>query len=395
MADDKKDDLKARLGLKKKGAATAVPGPVVEGLPPIEPEKPAGPPKPSAESIDAARKAAEAVAAQSGPAIEEFGVGRPDKTPLPAALPTGAGEVRTEYVQVAAEPSPEAERKRLLILLGAVLAAGLLAFFMGRSCSGSGAKAEAKENITRELKDKQQFFAKKDPTFRRIAALADKLEATNKAVKQLAKDKNPLAIEKPLDEAFGELERFVNDNVYIAPEDVLGTTVYDATLMRHLVDYAVRTRVAFGEIVAAVKESKGLKSLGAAPPTELATRWMVVQVEDRDVPELGKIPVGKGLWVARPGHPEKTETPTPDGKVIEEWNQVDVLPVGGTAPIQVKTSQVVQVDLGQFFQEQAMLQKVLALTRMAKLADDLEPVVRSLDPKPILDLVNAAPATGL
>ncbi|MFO0747598.1 MAG: hypothetical protein U1F43_18310 [Myxococcota bacterium] len=398
MADDKKDDLKARLGLKKKGAAVAVPGPVVEGLPPIEPEKPAGPPKPSKESIDAAKKAADAIARQAGPAIEEFGVGRPDKTPLPASLPAAAtgGEPRVEYVHVQAEPSPEQERKRILILAGSVLAAGLIAFFFGRSCSGSAVKAELKENITHELKDKQALFKAKEPVFQRIATLEDKLESVNKLVASVTKDKkDPMTLEKPLEELFGELERYANDNVYLAPEDVLGTAVYDPGLMRHLVDYAVRTQIAHGQIVGAVRESKSLKTVSDAPPPEVTTRVLVVETEDRDVPNVGKIPVGKGRWVARPGHPVKSQVTLPDGRVVDDWNQVDVLAVGDNKPMQVKTTQLVQVDLGQFFQEQAMMQKLLAVTRMAKIASDLLPIVRGLDPKPVLDMVNAAPATGL
>lgn len=396
MADEKKDDLKARLGLKKKGAS---PQAQVEGLPPIEPEKPAGPPKPSQESIDAAKKAAESLARQAGPAIEEFGTGRPDKTPLPASLPGGTGapgEVRVEYVTVEPEANPALERKRIFILGGSVLAAAIVAFIFGRSCAGSAVKAETKENITRELKDKQDFFAKKEPTFRRMQQLEDKLEQVDKLVKQVTKDKkDPMSLQKPLDELFNEIDRYVADNVFVATADVLGTAVYDAPLMGRLVDYAAHSQIVHGQIAAAAKEAKALKTLSDAPPPEVPTRVLVVQTEERDVPNLGKIPVGKGLWVARSGHPVKTQVTQIDGKIVEEWNQVDVLPVGATAPIQVKTTQIVQVDLTQFFQEQSMMQKLLALTRQAKIASDLLPIVRTLDPKPVLDLVNAAPAQGL
>lgn len=390
--DGKKVDLKARLGLKKKAA----PAPVVsglEGLPPIEPEKPKGPPKPTAADIEAARKAAESVAREAGPAIEDFNTGLPQRTPLPAPLPGGV-EPRVEYVMV--ETPPEVERRRVLIFAGSVLAAFLLAFFVGRSCAGSGAKVEARENVTRELAEKQKLFAGKEPMFRRIDGLETRLEQAASLVRTVTKDKkDPMALQQPLDELFGELERYANDNVFLAPEEVLGTAVYDGALMRHLVDYALRTQIVHAEIAAAVKESKALKTVGDAPPPEVTTRVLVVQTEERDVPGVGKIPVGKGLWVAKPGRPVKTMVTGLDGKETEEWNQVDVVPVGATAPITVKTTQLVQVDLGQFFQEQALMQKLLAVTRMAKIASDLLPLVRSLDPKPVLDLVNAAPAQGL
>lgn len=393
--DGKKVDLKARLGLKKKAA----PAPVVsglEGLPPIEPEKPKGPPKPSAADIEAARKAAESVAREAGPAIEDFNTGLPQKTPLPAALPGGAvaGEARIVYVP--AETPPEVERRRIFILFGAVLAAFLLAFFVGRSCAGSGVKAELRENITRELAEKQKLFASKEPLFRRIDTLETRLEQAANLVRTVTKDKkDPMTLQQPLDELFGELERYATDNVFLSPEEVLGTSVYDGALMRHLVDYALRTQVVHADVAAAVKESKALKTVGDAPPPEVTTRVLVVQTEDRDVPGIGKIPVGKGLWVAKPGRPVKTMVTGPDGKEVEEWTQVDVMPVGATTPITVKTTQLVQVDLGQFFQEQALMQKLLAVTRMAKIASDLLPLVRSIDPKPVLELVNAAPAQGL
>jgi len=395
LADgDKKDDLKARLGIKKKLGAAAVPGPVVEGLPPIEPEKPAGPPKPSKEDIDAAKKAADALARQAGPAIEEFGIGAPQKTPLPGPLPTGAA--RVEYVQVPAEPDPAEQKKRLAILLGTVVIAALAAFLMGRSCSGSAAKAEQKANITNELKLKQELFAKKQPIFDRMKNLESAVSSIVGRIKETTKQKGDImALQEPMDAVFGDMDRFVADNIYVAPEEVLGSAVYDAGLMRHLVDYAVKTEQVHSEVAGAVKEWKQLKLLSSAAPPENATRWMVVQTEERDVPNLGKIPVGKGSWLAKPGRPVKTTTTNADGTPLDEWNQTDVYLVGGTKPITVKTTQVVQVDQSQFFQEQSQLQKVLAVTRMTKILTDLLPELRSLDPASVVQLVNAAPAEGL
>lgn len=376
-----KADLKSRLGLKSRASAPAPSLPIVPGAPPPEPVKKA-PEKPTAATIeDARRRAAEADQA-AGPAVENFQFVAPDHTPLPSLLPASA---QVQYVEVkGSEELPEVARKRRIMVIGAVVAAGLVAFLLGRTIAGSAAQDELRAAVIAEAKDKQAFFVAKQPNLDTISNFRGELEKVEAAVRLLDPATGDItSLEKELTGLLGSMTTFAGDsNAFIDPNEAMGDRIFNGALMRRVIAFAYATKSFHEQVVFAIEEAKALFGASPIPPVERQTLLLVAEPDTREVEGLGPVPLSKGTIVLQPGPPQPFPSKDAEGNPITKFQQ-KVRVEGRDEPIQIETWQLVQADLQPFYNNMAKASKKKVLERLAVINNRLYEQARLLDPKSV------------
>lgn len=379
-------DLKARLGLTRKRAAP--PAPPAKKPEPPEPAAPPKPAQPSAESIAEARARAAKALEEAGPAMEDFSVVGHEKTPLPAELPKG-GEARVEYVSVGADATyPGMAKKQRLMMIALAVGVGVVAYLLGGMMSGASLQNEIRDSYIREAKEKQDLFKANEDTVAAIVALKEKLRDTSKAIREVTDDPkaDPSKLEKTFDGLLPELAGFVKAKAFIDPSTVMGKTMYNGELMRDVVDLAVRTELLYTAVSDGLDEIRSLLRMSAPPPQ--TTRSLLVVPGEREVPEMGKLPVANGLWIADSGPPQQIALVDQNGKEVgQEW-QLKVLVADEEDPRQVATSQVMQLDLERIYKERTEFAKRLSYERLAEIVDKLDKLAGGVRPDKVIERVN-------
>lgn len=386
MADAPNDnspklDLKARLGLKNKAPAPAPSVPIVPGVPPPEPpKKPMA--KPTAETIEEARQRAAEAHAAAGPAVEAFSLVAPDRTPLPAPLPS-SGQVK--YVEVAgSEELPEVARKRRFMFIGAVLAAALVAFVLGRTLAGSSAQDALRDEVIAEARTKQQFFVDKQPTLDAIASFRGELEKIDTSLRLFDPATGDiLSLEKELTSLLGTMNNFAaNSAAFIDPNEAMGERILNGGLMRQVVAFAYATKDFHDDVLGAIDEVKALFGASPIPPVERQTVLIVTEPDTQDVEGLGPVPLSKGTMVVQPGPPQAIPGTDAAGNAVTKFRQ-KVRIEGREQPVEIDTTQMVKADLQPLYNNLAKTTKKRVLERLAVIATRLFETSKQLDAKPV------------
>jgi len=399
--NDPKADLKARLARKATSAAPAAALAIVPGAPPPEPEKPKAPARPTQETIDDARRRAQEAERAAGPAFESFSVMGPERTPLPAALPS---RPRVEYVEVkGSEELPEAARKRRMVLIIAVAVAALVAFFLGRTVAGSSALSGLKESILLEAKDKAKLLEDKKATFALIDGLKQQLESVDKVMQGFdAKTGDITTLEKPFADLVSAMAKFAsNKQAALDPAEIMGDRIYNASLMKEVIAYAYATRTFQNDVANAVGEAQELLRATPVPPLDRQKLSVIAEPDTFDVEGLGPVPQSKGTIVLLPGPPsplplvDAAGAPVKDASgnpVVEFYQNVKV--EGREAPVRIKTTQLVSIDMAPFWANIGQTTKRNVLTRLATLTQKLLEQVKKLDPKGVIASVKQVAGDG-
>lgn len=380
MADapnEPKADLKSRLGLKSRAAPSAAP--IVPGAPPPEPPKPKVE-KPTAATIDEARRHAAEAEKAAGPAIEQFQFGAPEKTPLPSALPTGP---RVEYVEVkGSEELPEAAKKRRLQLILACVFAALGAFIIGRMMGSSSVRSAMNDSAVLEAEEKKKLFESKKVTFENIAAMKAALEKVDTQVRLLDPEKGDITtLEKDFTELIIAMGKFAgNKQSSIEPSEVLSGQIYNGELMKVMVGFAYQTRSFQDAVAAGVEEAKSLFLVNPVPPPDRQKLLAIAEPDQLEAEGLGKVPLSKGTIVIQAGRPEAVVTKDATGADVTEFYQVAKVE-GREKPVQIKTTQMVQVDMAPFWDKQAKGSKRTMLARLATISAQLLDQAKKIDTK--------------
>ncbi|TNF29507.1 MAG: hypothetical protein EP329_15530 [Deltaproteobacteria bacterium] len=379
-------DLKARLGLTR--ARVAPPAPPAKK--PAEPEAPApvaAPAKPTQESIEEARQRAADAMAEAGPALEDFSVVGHEKTPLPAALPTGP---QVEYVSVGADATyPGKDRARRTMMIVLAVAVGVVAYLLGGMMSGASLQNEIRDSYIREAQEKQGLFEANKETIAAIVNIKEKLREASQKIREVTQDPkaDPATLQPTFDALIPEMATFVKTKAYIDPDTVMGKTMYNGELMRDVVDLAVRTVLLNTAVSDGLDEIRSLLRM-SAPPAQ-TTRSLLVEQGEREVDGLGVLPVAVGMWIKDSGAPQAVEmVEGGTGRVIgKEW-QLKVLVTDEDEPRQVATSAVMQLDLEQIYKERAEFAKKLSYERLAEIVDKLDKIATGVRPEKVLERVN-------
>jgi hypothetical protein len=372
-------DLKARLALKSKAPAAPPPSPVLQGavLPPPPPKPPEAP---TAESIEAARRRAEEANREAGPAVEDFTIGVPDKTPLPSKLPQ---EPQIRYVEVAGPAvSDEEKKKRRNLLIGVGVGAGIVCFFIGQMIASMSFASEQRESLLREAEEKAQLLKDKQASFDAINALKLELEKVDLAVRALDKDNGDITtLEKEFASLIGAMGKFAESKVVvIEPDAAMGEKLVNSDLMKEVIGLAYATKIFHGQVVTALEEAKALFAANPVPPPSQQTMLLIAEPDEREVEGIGKVPLSKGTIVIQPGPPQPTEGKDASGANVTEYLQ-KVKVEGREEPVLIKTTQLVQLDLQPFYANVAKVSKKAVLGRLAIIANRLFEQSRALDPK--------------
>lgn len=374
-------DLKARLGLSKKRAAPP-PAPLLPE--PATPEPAPAPAGPTAESVDEARRRSEAAAAEAGPAVEEFSVVGHERTPAPSALPGGG--VRVEYVSVgAADSYPGQDKKRFLMTALLAVAVGVFAFALGMMLSGASLQNELRDSYILEAKEKSEQFAAQAETVARIDALKGQLKGAMDEVRAVTSDpeRDPLELEKTFEALIPVFAKFVEDNVFVSPDAVMGQTMYNGELMREVVAYSIQTVLLYNAVADGLDQLRGYLQM-AAPPAA-TTRGLLVERGSLELPELGEIPVAEGYWIKDQGPPQEIDLiDSATGRSVgKEW-QLKLILVDEEEPRQVPTYQVMRLDLSQIYAERTRHAKLVSVERLAEIVEKLDRIAARINAAPLL-----------
>lgn len=387
MADapnDTKADLKSRLGLKSRSAAPPA-APIVPGAPPPEPDRPK---KPTQATIDEAKRRAAEAEKEAGPAVEAFQFGAPERTPLPSALPSGP---RVEYVEVkGSEELPEAAKKRRLTLIMAVVAAAIAAFVIGRMLGGQSARSAMNESVRLEAEAKAEFLDGKKATFEAISALRTQLEKVDGAIRQLDPEKGDITtLEKDFADLLGAMSKFANNKQSaIDPGEAIGTSMVNGALLKDLAAFSYQTQDFQRAVNAAVEEAQALLQANPMRTPEEQKLFAIVEPDAMDVEGVGKVPFSKGSLVVRAGKAEAVPGRDAAGNPTTDYYQ-KVMVEGRAEPVQIKTTQFVQLDMGPFWEKSGKQTKRTVLARLAELTSRLYEQSKKIDVKPLRNEVQA------
>ncbi len=382
MADSPKEpkaDLKSRLGLKSRSAAPPA-APIVPGAPPPEPPKPKVE-KPTAETIEEARRKAAEAEKEAGPAIEQFQLAAPEQTPLPSALPAAP---RVEYVEIKAEETPETIKKRRMMLIIVGVSAALIFFVIGRMMGSSSARSDLNESVLLEAQEKQKLLEGKQVTFDQIAVIRAQLDKIDSAVRLLDPEQGDITtLEKDFADLVEVMVKFANNKQSsLDPIEVIGNNVVNGDLMRELALFSFQTKSFHEAVSAAVDEAQAMLAANPIPPPDRQKLLAIAEPDALEVEGLGKVPLSKGTLVVQAGRPEGIQTRDAAGNPVTEFYQ-KVRVEGREEPVQIKTTQMVQVDMAPWWDKTAKQTKRTVLTRLAMIAAGLHEQVKKLDPKPV------------
>jgi len=384
--NEPKADLKSRLGLKSRAASPPA-APIVPGAPPPEPDKPKVE-KPTAATIDEARRHAAEAEKAAGPAIENFQFGAPERTPLPSALPE---RPRIEYIEVkGSEELPEAAKKRRTVLIVAVVAAALVAFVIGRMMGGQSARSDFNASVLLEAQEKQKLLDSKQATFESIAVIKAQLEKVDFAVRALDPEKGDITtLEKDFADLIGVMGKFsANKQSSLDPAEVLGGSVINGELMKQLASFAFQTRAFHNNVTSAQEEAMALLAVSPVRPSEDQKLFAIAEPDTMDVEGLGPVPYSKATLVVQSGRAEAVQTRDAAGNPITEFYQ-KVKVEGRADPVQIKTTQFVQVDMAPFWEKAGKATKKNVLMRLAIISSELLEEVKKIDVKTVKASIQA------
>jgi len=382
--NEPKADLKSRLGLKSRAASPPA-APLVPGAPPPEPDKPKVE-KPTAATIDEARRHAAEADKAAGPAIENFQFGAPERTPLPSALPSAP---RVEYVEVkGSEELPEAAKKRRMVLIAAVVVAALVAFVIGRMMGGQSARSDFNASVLLEAQEKQKLIDSKQATFDGIAVIKAQLEKVDFAVRALDPEKGDITtLEKDFADLIGVMDKFANNKQSsLDPAEVLGGNIINGELMKQLATFAFQTRTFHNNVANANEEAMALLAVSPVRAPEDQKLFAIAEPDEMDVEGIGKVPFSKGTIVVQSG-PAFQNRDTAGNPVAEFYQNVKV--EGRDKPVMIKTTQFVQLDMTPFWDKAGKVTKRNVLMRLATISNALFEEVKKIDPKPVKAAIQA------
>jgi hypothetical protein len=355
--------------------------PIVPGAPPPEPVKPKIQ-QPTEQTIEEARRRSAEAEQAAGPAVERFQLTAPDHTPEPGPLPSGP---RIEYVEIkGSEELPDAVRKRRRLLIMVGVGVGLVALIVGNVMGRSSVRSSLNESVLLEAKEKRALLDAKQPTFESIAVIRSELEKIDTAVRLLDPEEGDItALEEDFADLVAVMKTFAdNKQSSLELEEVIGSNVVNGELMRRLASFAFETKSFHMAVDSAVEEAMAMFKSNMPPPPDRQKLLVVAEPDALEVEGLGKVPLSKGTLVVIPGRPEAIQTKDASGQPITEFYQKVKLE-GRDTPIQIKTTQMVQVDMAPWWEKSSTATKRTILTRLAGIAANLYDQVKKLDVKPI------------
>ncbi len=416
---DKSDDLKARLGLKKRRKKK-------------EEEEEAA--RAQAEADAAAAKAAEranrdasiadarsrsaAADAAAGPAAEDFGFMRAEKTPVPERYDG------PQYVVVeGSEEMAGQAKQRLLVIIGTAVVTFLIAFFMGQMSGAASTESETIDLYSKQAAAKLKGISEaQDSTgnakiLERIDGLKAQFEAVHSQIgavlgqKGGASDGDWTRLQPKLEKVVAEMGRYKDDKVFIDPLSMTN----ELFTLGPVANFAVRTRQLYDKVSSAFSEAQSIaKVAAAAPDADKMVRLVVTEVSDREVTQQSWWKTGadgtrgkvteckdakdctdgftcKGKKCFAPRVPERKvsavvkavpdigrqqvgtiDPKDPNSAPIYDWKMVLVLdekdPETGKNKVQVaSTKDVLQMNLSSAFTQMATKASVLVSRRLAEI----------------------------
>jgi hypothetical protein len=418
LADDKGEDrkpavsaaeLKARLGLSSAPGG----GNVQQSAAQAAREATLAAAALEDEIASARRRAAQALAA-AGPPAEDFSVLGEHRTPPPARLD------RLTPAEIGRGQRFSASITWSVL----VLAAGVGSYFLGHALGTQSVDRQIHDLYIDEAKAKLGFFeGEKAPggelLLDRIEAIKTSIEETMAAVDKAEAgggDDALAAAEPKLLELIPKLIQYRDDKVYFSAEKMLGELVYNYDVIAEALKYASSTERLYVQVVDGLEEMQVLSRLArpagntvrvlvAMPGTsqKRLTSWSLVRdgkpVElteckaDAECPagyackapacEASGYPVASGQLATEVGDPTLVTVTDPDGKNPTQSWEARVSLAGTAEPVQVKTSQIVGIDLAPVFADHAVQVRRMRLGRLATIVRSLHGAFQSIHFKPV------------
>lgn len=376
-------DLKARLGLKKKSVAPMAPlAPTPEPEPAPVAASPPEPAKPSAASVEEARQRAAQASAEAGPAVEDFSVIGQEATPLPAALPGGV-----QYVSVGADETyPGKDKKQRTMLIALTVVVGAVGFFIGYLLSGASLQSAVHERVVREANTKLEMLESHKSIHARIAELKAALATAIAAVDAApAGDEGGKVVETQLATLLPLFKSFEEDNVYIEPTAVLGDVVYNGALARELVAYALATEKLHEGVGDALSELQTYLPLTVPPGG--AKRLVLVKPLNKPHPEQEgvEVPFSEGAFILETSPPGEVTLMADGREVGKEWQIMVRTGDSEEDKQQVRTTQVMDLDVGPLVEGQSKRLRAVVVGRFVTLIKSLHELTEQVNAAKVIE----------
>lgn len=385
----KSSDLKARLGIKNRrrppagaseqGSSQGAAGSGQTGAEATT----SGEAEPSADEVEEARRRAEEASAEAGPSAEDFSVVGQDRTPPPGPMP-GAEEG-------ASGEGGGVGRLRFGPVIVTIVVVGLVAAFLGQILGRALSERQQLSAYRDLVADKLEYVenakvATGEPVLERIEAMKKKLEETVATIDELErKGGDPLSIEDDLQKLVKALERYEKQNVYVKPGEYMRDllVLYQDDVLLDGLDFVMKTRRLYERISAARSEAANLAEIGQAKGAS-KTRTFLVREGKRMYDEADeKIPIGEAAWIQDTGKPAEVEIVNErTGETRKQWQQM-VVPDGEDEPVQVPTSQVVQLDLSPIYDKHNDAIRALMVERLTTLTRNLHQLAKGVKWEPL------------
>lgn len=286
MADGT-DDLKAKLGLKKRRKK-------------VEEEKAAAAAKAEADAaaakvaakeqrasdIASARARAAAADAEAGPAAEEFGFMGAESTPVPERYEG------PQYVVVeGSEEMAGDARKRLVTLIATAAATFVVAFLMGSMAGSASSESETLDLYAKQAGAKLKGIAEKQDksgakVIDRLAEMKTQLDTVHVQIRAIVEKKGGPndgdweALSPKLNKTVEAMVAYKKDGVFIDPDSLTN----ELFALGPVANFAVRTRLLYDKVSSAIAEAKAISEVAtAAPNPEQAIRFVYTEVSEREV----------------------------------------------------------------------------------------------------------------
>lgn len=284
---DSTDDLKARLGLKKrrKKAEEEAADAAAKAIADAAAAKAAAKQQ-AASNIAQAKASAAAADAEAGPAVEDFGFMGQESTPVPERFEG------PQYVVVeGSEEMAGQAKQRLLMVVGAAVVSGLVFFFMGNMMGSASRETETVDLYANMAGAKMATIQEAQvKTGDKVLDRIDQLKAAfnevhTKIGKVVSKKGGPSdadweLLQPQLGKVIEEMGKFKADKVFIDPIK-LSAEVFT---IGPVANFAMRTQQLYDKVASGFSEAQSIAKVATAlPAAEHLTRLVVTEVADREV----------------------------------------------------------------------------------------------------------------
>ena len=294
---------------------------------------------------------------------------------MPQALPQAGG---FGYAAQA-----RSNKRRQLLAAGVIVAVGLgLGSLLGSMLEQRDQLASYVRTVDAKLTWMSEFKTESGSTIlEEIELVRNALSTTMTKIEAVeGKGGDPMKLQDSFDSVLmPALEGLRRNKAFFASTRVSDDiqVLYADDVLLKAVQFAIATERLYHEALSALDEYALYQRF--IKPARGGGRRIQAKRAERELEGGGKYAVLEGVWLKEVGKPAEVKLVDSKNRSNNEteWQQM-VLPMGATDPVQVPTYEVLELDMGQYAQEQEMAARLLTIDRLATITRNLSKIAAEL-----------------